>query len=75
MVTPAANREAVTHLEGLFEVSQRRACDVLRVDRKMVGITVGTGMMQASASGCGRLRRIVGGSAIFACTGCWDVMA
>lgn len=45
MVTPAAgrrqrpkggNREAVAHLEGLFEVSQRRACDVLGVDRTMV---------------------------------------
>ena len=45
MVTPAAgrrqrpkggNREAVALLEGLFEVSQRRACDVLWVDRTMV---------------------------------------
>ena len=36
MVTPAARREAVAHLEALFEVSQRRACDVLGVDRTMV---------------------------------------
>ena len=36
MVTPAARREAVAHLEGLFEVSQRRACTVLGVDRTMV---------------------------------------
>ena len=36
MVTPAAKREAVAHLEELFEVSQRRACDVLGVDRTMV---------------------------------------
>ena len=36
MVTPAARREAVAHLEGRFEVSQRRACDVLGVDRTMV---------------------------------------
>lgn len=36
MVTPAARREAVAHLEELLEVSQRRACDVLGVDRTMV---------------------------------------
>lgn len=35
-MTPAAKREAVTHLERVFEVSQRRACDVLGVDRTMV---------------------------------------
>ncbi len=36
MVAPAARREAVAHLEPVFEVSQRRACDVLGVDRTMV---------------------------------------
>ncbi len=36
MVTPVARREAVAHLEALFEVSQRRACDVLDVDRTTV---------------------------------------
>lgn len=36
MVTPAVRREAVAHLELVFEVSQRRACDVLGVDRTMV---------------------------------------
>ncbi|CAH0357004.1 IS3 family transposase ISRpa2 [Sphingobium sp. CECT 9361] len=36
MVAPAARREAVAHLEQVFEVSQRRACDVLGVDRTMV---------------------------------------
>jgi putative transposase len=33
MVTPAARREAVAHLEEAFEVSERRACWVLGVDR------------------------------------------
>ena len=33
MVTPAARREAVAHLQGAFEVSERRACAVLGVDR------------------------------------------
>jgi putative transposase len=33
MVTPAARREAVAHLQSAFEVSERRACAVLGVDR------------------------------------------
>ena len=33
MVTPAARREAVAHLRSAFEVSERRACAVLGVDR------------------------------------------
>ena len=33
MVTPAARREAVAHLQSRFEVSERRACAVLGVDR------------------------------------------
>lgn len=33
MVTPAARREAVAHLQSAFEVSERRACAVLAVDR------------------------------------------
>lgn len=36
MVTPAARREAVAHLCAEHEVSQRRACDVLDVDRSSV---------------------------------------
>ena len=33
MVTPAARREAVAHLQSAFEVSERRACAALGVDR------------------------------------------
>src|SRR3954453_16045414 len=33
MVTPAARREAVAHLQSAFEVSERRVCAVLGVDR------------------------------------------
>jgi putative transposase len=33
MVTPAARREAVVHLQRAFEVSERRACAVIGVDR------------------------------------------
>ena len=36
MVTPAARREAVVRLEETFEVSERRACSVLGVDRTSV---------------------------------------
>lgn len=35
-MTPAARREAVAHLCAEHEVSQRRACDVLDVDRSSV---------------------------------------
>jgi putative transposase len=36
MVTPVARREAVAHLRSLFEVSERRACAALAVDRSSV---------------------------------------
>jgi len=36
MVTPAARREAVAHLQMGFEVSERRACSALGVDRTSV---------------------------------------
>jgi putative transposase len=36
MVTPAAKRQAVAHLCVAYEVSQRRACEVIGVDRTSV---------------------------------------
>ena len=33
MVSPARKREAVKHLEGKLQVSQRRACKVIRQPR------------------------------------------
>lgn len=36
MVTPAARREAVVHLEQCHEMSERRACSVIGVDRSSV---------------------------------------
>ncbi len=36
MVTPAAHREAVAHLRSVYEMSERRACRVLGVDRASV---------------------------------------
>jgi hypothetical protein len=36
MVTPAAWREAVAHLQVAYEVSERRACSALGADRTSV---------------------------------------
>ena len=36
MVTPAARREAVAHLEETLEVSERRACSIIAADRSVV---------------------------------------
>lgn len=36
MVGPAARREGVAHLQSALGMSQRRACAVVRADRKMV---------------------------------------
>ena len=36
MVTPVAKRQAVAHLCSSFEVSQRRACEVIGADRSSV---------------------------------------
>ncbi|WP_354249192.1 IS3 family transposase [Bradyrhizobium sp. LA2.1] len=36
MVTPVARRQAVAHLRSSFEVSQRRACEVIGADRSSV---------------------------------------
>jgi putative transposase len=36
MVTPAAKREAVAHLEASLEVSERRACSIIAADRSAV---------------------------------------
>lgn len=36
MVTPAVKREAVVHLKGAHEMSERRACKIIGCDRMMV---------------------------------------
>ena len=36
MVTPAAHREAAAYLRSAYEMSERRACRVLGVDRTSV---------------------------------------
>lgn len=39
MVTPDANRKAVAHACKAYGVSQRRACQALRIDRSTVRYT------------------------------------
>lgn len=36
MVGPVAKREAVTHLKTVMGLSERRACQIISVDRKMI---------------------------------------
>jgi len=36
MVGPATKREAVAHLRGVLEMSERRACSLVAADRKMI---------------------------------------
>ncbi len=36
MVTPAGKRNAVAHLRAAHEVSERRACRVLDIDRSLI---------------------------------------
>ena len=36
MVGPAAKRDAVTHLKAIMGLSERRACQIISADRKMV---------------------------------------
>ena len=36
MVGPAAKRDAVAHLRGVLEMSERRACSLIAADRKMI---------------------------------------
>lgn len=36
MVGPAAKRDAVAHLRGVLQVSERRACSLVAADRKMI---------------------------------------
>lgn len=49
MVTPAAHREAAAHLQSAYEMSERRACRVLGLDRSSV-------RYQATKSDDGALR-------------------
>ena len=75
MVTPAGYREAASHLQAAYEMSERRACRVLGVDRTSV-------RYQATRPDDGALRdrlkalaRSVAGSAIAACTCCCGAKA
>ena len=59
MVTPAAYREAAAHLRSAYEMSERRACRVLGVDRTSV-------RYQATRADDGALRHPLVRSALYA---------
>jgi len=63
MVTPVAKRKAVAHLCDEHRVSQRRACDVLEVDRSMVryqSVRVDDAELRAAIKRVSRERRRFG---------------
>ena len=68
MVTPAEKREAVTHLRGAHEMSERRACKVISCDRMTVRYRCGGPTILACANGFWRLPRNAGDSATGACS-------
>lgn len=68
MVTPAARREAAAHLRSAYEMSERRACRVLGVDRASVRYQAARPDDGVLRDRLKALRRSGGGSAIDACT-------
>ena len=67
MVTPAAKRQAVAHLCSQYEVSQRRACSAIGVDRSSVRYRSRRSDDGVSGQDCVSLQRRGGGLAIAVC--------
>ena len=70
MVTPAARREAVAHLQVAYEVSERRACSALGADRASVRYRAAGRTMRRRGRGCvsWRLRRRFGYRRLMSCS-------
>jgi putative transposase len=68
MVTPAAGREAVAHLDETFEVSERRACSVLGVERTSVRYRSRRASDPSCAPACARWPAFDVAVAIAVCT-------
>jgi hypothetical protein len=64
MVTPAAEREAFAHLRSRFEMSERRACNVIGCSRMTVRYVAIRADDGALRSGRGRSRSSAGALAI-----------
>jgi hypothetical protein len=75
MVTPAARRKAVVHLEASLEVSERRACSIIAADRSTVRYRSKRPDDAALPRGCGSWRICAGGSATAACMFCSEARA
>jgi hypothetical protein len=69
-VTPAAKREAVAHLVETYEMSERRACRLIRADRKTVGYRSGVRGTKRFGVACESWRPNSVGSAIAVCMSC-----
>ena len=75
MVTPAARREAVAHLEESLEVSERRACSIIAADRSVVRYLSRRPDDTALRRGCVSWRTSADGSATAACMFCCEARA
>ena len=71
MVRPAAKREAVAHLRNVLQMSERRACNLVAADRKMIRYRSAGRLMSSYAPGCAILPTSAVGSATGGCSSCW----
>ena len=70
MVGPAAKREAVAHLKDQHQMSERRACKLIKADRQMVRYRSTRPPETPCAHGCGHLPTSAEGSATGDCSSC-----
>ena len=75
MVGPAAKRDAVAHLRGVLEMSERRACSLVAADRKMIRNRHGGRQRPSCVPGCTSLPINGAASAIVASTSCCGTKA
>ncbi len=75
MVTPVVKRQAMAHLAQVFEVSQRRACQVIVAIERPCAIAACGLTMQSCALGCASLPLSGAGLAIGACNSCYTARA
>lgn len=67
MAGPAAKRAAVSHLQAIISLSERRACSIVGTDRKMIPYR---SSRRADAVLRGRLRDLASSGGVSATAGC-----
>ena len=75
MVGPAAKREAVAHLRGVHQMSERRACSLIAADRKMIRYRSRRAPDTEMRARFASLPIDGDGSAIAACSSCCETRA